>query len=69
MESESKLEWLEGVLKTQNGGGLAPPTMVFDTASSHSKFDFNSIKKSKFLLEFGACAFFFQVFTRCVLRN
>ena len=40
MELELKLEWLEGV--TKNLWGVSPP-VFFDTPSSHSNFNSNSI--------------------------
>ena len=44
MELELKLEWLEGV--SEKSGGLATPCRFFDTPSSHSNFNSNSIKNS-----------------------
>ena len=43
MELELKLEWLEGVSK--NLGGASPPDF-FDTPSSNSNFNSNSIEKA-----------------------
>ena len=50
-ELELKVEWLEGVSK--NLGGGSPPDFS-DTASSHSNFNSNSIKKIKIRVKIGA---------------